>query len=230
MSAAQDATRADVQLDTRVLGPPDLEEAAALLARGFAEEPGNLVLVPDREARRVMVETSARASLRTLLPRGTVHGATVGGALAAIAVWHAPGVPKGSLADGLRGLAGVTANAWVLGPQLPHAASVVLGDPPAAARLVRWRRRMAARAAVGLTWNLAYLATAPEHRGRGAARALLDRQLTRCDEDGAAVWLEATDPVNPPIYERFGFVTVGHLEDAAWFPGWWVMRREPGGG
>jgi GNAT superfamily N-acetyltransferase len=230
MGAATAAARASVPLTTRVLGPPDLEDAAALLARGFAEEPGNLVLVPDREARRVMVETSARTSLRTLLPRGTVHGAIVDGALAAITVWHAPGVPKGSLVDGLRGLAGVTAHARVLGSQLPNAASVILGDTAAAARLVRWRHRTTARAAAGLTWNLAYLATDPEHRGRGAARALLDRQLTRCDEDGAAVWLETTDPVNPPIYERFGFRAVAHLEDAAWFPGWWVMRREPGGG
>jgi hypothetical protein len=40
-------------------------------------------------------------------------------------------------------------------------------------------------------------------------------------------WLETTDPANPPIYERFGFETVTHLEDAAWLPGLWVMRREP---
>jgi predicted acetyltransferase len=79
----------------------------------------------------------------------------------------------------------------------------------------------------GLTWHLAFLATAPEHRGRGLARQLLERQLDRCDEDAAAAWLETTDPVNPPIYERFGFATVAHVEDAAWLPGLWVMRREP---
>ena len=78
-----------------------------------------------------------------------------------------------------------------------------------------------------MVWYLAALATAPEHRGRGFARMLLDRQLARCDQDGAAAWLETTDPVNPPIYARFGFSTVAHIERAAWLPGFWVMRREP---
>jgi predicted acetyltransferase len=95
---------------------------------------------------------------------------------------------------------------------------------------VRERGRSFAGAARGTTWHLMFLATAPEHRGRGLARMLLDRQLRRCDEDDTAAWLETTDPVNPPIYERFGFETVAHIEDAAWLPGLWVMRREPGPG
>lgn len=84
-----------------------------------------------------------------------------------------------------------------------------------------------AEASRGTSWHLAMLATAPEHRGHGLARRLLERQLERCDEDGTAAWLETTEPVNPPIYERFGFRTVTHVEDAAWLPGYWVMRREP---
>lgn len=62
---------------------------------------------------------------------------------------------------------------------------------------------------------------------RVLARRLLDRQLVRCDEEGFAVWLETTDPANPPIYERFGLEVATHLEDAAWLPGWRAMRREP---
>jgi len=72
------------------------------------------------------------------------------------------------------------------------------------------------------------IGTLPEFRRKGLARILLEKQLNRCDQDGAAVWLEATDPVNPPIYERFGFETIAHIEGPNWLPGYWVMRRDPG--
>jgi predicted acetyltransferase len=78
-----------------------------------------------------------------------------------------------------------------------------------------------------LTWSLDLLGTLPGYRRRGLARALLDSQLGSCDEEGTAVWLEATDPVNPVIYERFGFQTVAHVDRPEWLPGYWVMRRDP---
>jgi len=45
--------------------------------------------------------------------------------------------------------------------------------------------------------------------------------------DRLLVCFETSDPVNPPIYERFGFETIIHVTDAAWLPGLWVMRRDP---
>jgi hypothetical protein len=47
---------------------------------------------------------------------------------------------------------------------------------------------------------------------------------------GCPQWLETTDPVNPPLYERFGFRAAAHLHQPAWWPGCWVMRRETQGG
>lgn len=211
----------------RALKPAEAREAAALLARGFAEEPGNVTLFPDPEARRVVFETSSYNMLRSTLPYGTVHVVEDGGSLAAIALWHPPGSSTTSLASVARGAAGKLANATTLARALPHKASVLLGVAPQAVGLARARGRAVAEASRGATWHLAFLATAPEHRGKGYARALLDRQLLRCDQDGAPVWLETTDPVNPPIYERFGFKTLTHIEHAAWLPGFWVMRREP---
>jgi GNAT superfamily N-acetyltransferase len=213
--------------EVRLLLPEDLPAAAELLARGFAEEPGNVALLPDPEARRVLVETSAASTLRTVLPYGSVHGALVGDELAAVAVWHPPGVATASLAGAAQGLLGVLANARTVAGALPHAAAVVASHSLAAVRLLQVRGRAVARASQGVCWHLAFLATAPDRRGRGLARSLLERQLARCDEDGAAAWLETTDPVNPPIYERFGFETVAHIDAAAWLPGHWVMRREP---
>jgi GNAT superfamily N-acetyltransferase len=213
--------------EVRVLGPADQGAAAALLALGFDEEPGNLALLPDPEIRRELIETSVASTLRSTLPLGTVHGAWVGGELAAIAIWHPPGVATISVREVAHTVRGAFSRPLLLARSLPHTASVIAPVLPQAAALVRRRRRAIARASQGSAWHLAFLATAPAYRGQGLARALLERQLRRCDEDGAVVWLETTDPVNPPIYERFGFDTVEHIEDAAWLPGFWVMRRAP---
>jgi GNAT superfamily N-acetyltransferase len=211
----------------RPLEPSEVPDAAALLARGFAEEPGNVALFPDPAARRMLHETTALQTIATLLPYGTVHVAEAGGELAAIALWHPPGVPTTSLTTVARSAVAKLSHPKLVASAVPRAASVVLRELPQAVALTRARKRAVRRASQGPTWHLAFLATAPEHRGKGLARALLDRQLQRCDEDGTAVWLETTDPVNPPIYERFGFDVVAHVTDAAWLPGYWVMRRAP---
>jgi GNAT superfamily N-acetyltransferase len=226
VGATSAATRTVLRPETRVLGLADLADATVMLARGFAEEPGSRVLFPDPEIRRAVLETGARDRIRAAVAHGTAHGAFVGDELAGVALWDPPGVPTITLAGALRTASHKLTNAPRFARGLPHAASVLLGAGTEGIALVRARTRGVRRASRGLTWHLAFLATAPEHRGQGLARALLDRQLRRCDEDGAAAWLETTDPVNPPIYERFGFDVVVHVERAAWLQGLWVMRRE----
>jgi GNAT superfamily N-acetyltransferase len=227
--AAATPSRAPVPASAtvRLLEPSEAPEAAALLARGFAEEPGNVALFPDPEARRMLHETTALQTIATLLRYGTVHVAEAGDELAALALWHPPGVPTTSLTAVARSAVARLSHPKLVASAFPRAASVILRELPEAIALTRTRQRAARRASQGPTWHLAVLATAPEHRGKGLARALLDRQLQRCDEDGTAAWLETTDPVNPPIYERFGFDVVAHVTDAAWLPGFWVMRRAP---
>jgi GNAT superfamily N-acetyltransferase len=225
--APRDATPAPITV--RPVVAEQLADAADLLARGFAEEPGNVALLPDPEARHRLMAAGARSVLRRTIPHGTVHAATVGDELAAIAIWEAPGVPAWTIRGAIGAVSSKLGQAPTLVRALPHKLSVIAGSMRPAVGLVRARQRAIETASTGLTWHLAFLATAPEHRGRGLARQLLERQLSRCDEDGAAAWLETTEPVNPPIYERFGFTTVARVEDAAWLPGLWVMRREPGG-
>jgi GNAT superfamily N-acetyltransferase len=220
-----DERRADGQV--RVLGDPDLDEAAVLLARGFAEEPGNRALLPDPELRRRALELGARMQISVVLPYATVHGVDLEGRLAGIAVWHPPQVEPKALAALPRFGLDLVVEAPVLARGTPHVLSVVRRHLRATPRLIRARSRAVKEASRGPAWYLAILATDPDARGRGLARLLLDHVLDRCDEDGLAAWLETTDPVNPPLYEHFGFRSVLHLEDAAWLPGYWVMRREP---
>jgi ribosomal protein S18 acetylase RimI-like enzyme len=203
----------------------DLDAVADVLARGFAQDPSNLVLLPDPETRTRVLRTASRLELSSTMPLGSVQVATVDGVIGGVAIWHPPGRSTSIGALGRALVHAAPALPSLLRP-MPHKASVLLRHSPEAVPLVLARRRAVARASAGLTWHLAFLATTPEYRGRGLARRLLDRQVARCDEDGAAAWLETTDPVNPPIYEKFGFTTIGHIAQAAWLPGLWVMRRE----
>lgn len=227
MTAVDLARPLELRTAVRVLDARDAPAAAALLARGFAQEPGGVALLRDPVTRDLLLRSSAAEELRSVLPLGTVHGVVVDGSLAAIAVWHPPGVAPTSLPTRVRKVAAALPHARRLAAAAPTIAVTVLGNARSGRALQRERARAVAEASRGTSWHLAMLATAPEHRGHGLARRLLGRQLDRCDEDGTAAWLETTEPVNPPIYERFGFRTVTHVPDAAWLPGYWVMRREP---
>jgi GNAT superfamily N-acetyltransferase len=219
--------RAPTRSEVRLLTRGDLDDAVDVLVRGFAEEPGNLALFPDPEVRRVLWELNAHQALEETIRLGTVHAAMVDDEVAALALWHPPGVhPSGAL-DRIRLLRHALPHTATLARGLPPAARVALPHLLPALRIARARNAAVKTATREPTWHLAYLAALPEHRGKGLARRLLDRQLARCDEDRLPVWLETTDPVNPPIYERFGFETIAHITDAAWLPGFWVMRREP---
>lgn len=215
------------QIAVRPLTPDHLDDAAEVLALAFSEEPGNRVLLPDPDDRLRLLRTAARNQLRAGLPLGTVHVATLEDRLGGVAIWHPPGPRSTSLPATLRAAGDTLTGVPSLARQLPTAATVLARNLPEAVPMVLRRRRGVAHASAGASWHLAFLATDPDLRGRGLARALLDRQLTRCDEDHAPAWLETTDPVNPPLYERFGFLVTTHLDRAAWLPGLWIMRREP---
>jgi GNAT superfamily N-acetyltransferase len=211
----------------RVLGQADAPAAVTLLASAFDQEPAKLTMLPDSGIRRTVLEMSVKARLYATLPYGTVHGASIDGELGAIALWYPPGVSKLSISGAARAVFAWLGNSPAMARAFPHMARVLSSDLPGALELAKRRGPAIARASRGITWQLELLGTLPEHRRKGLARSLLERQLQRCDQDGAAAWRETTDPVNPPIYERFGFETIAHIDGPRWLPGYWVMRREP---
>ncbi len=54
-------------------------------------------------------------------------------------------------------------------------------------------------------YYLSLLGTDPAHRGKGVGLALLKQTLTRADEDDVPAYLEASNPANVALYERYGF-------------------------
>lgn len=217
----------DTSVSLRLLTATDATAAAGVIVRAFDEDAVLRLLLPDAKARRRMARWMARWYVRVALPYASVWGAELDGRLQGVAVWHPPGVSPGSLQatrDALRELP--SALPALVRLPTPLAATLV-HEPRPLLELLRSQSQAGKHAASGPAWYLAYLAVDPDAQGRGLARLLLDHVLTRCDEDGTAAWLQTTDPRNPPLYERFGFHTTGHVPPAERLPGVWVMRREP---
>ena len=61
-------------------------------------------------------------------------------------------------------------------------------------------------------WYLPAIGVDPMRQGHGYGSALLTRALERCDRDHAVAYLEATNPRNIPLYQRFGFEIIGRLQ------------------
>jgi GNAT superfamily N-acetyltransferase len=75
-------------------------------------------------------------------------------------------------------------------------------------------------------WYLAMIGVDPARQGRGYGSAILSAALKRCDEEGVIAYLESSNPKNLPLYARFGFEVVGHVQPRD-FPGVHPMVRQP---
>lgn len=211
----------------RVLTAANVSAAAQLVARSFDEDPGSAAFVADPMHRLRLNELSSRRALQAALPYAAVYGVEVDAELAGVAIWHPPAARMTSLSASTQYYRALVQDLPVLPPVLARLIRTLVKERRAVLRLLGQRRDAVRQASAGATWHLAVLATDAAHRGRGLARLLVDHVLERCDADGLAVWLETTSPVNPPIYERFGFRTVAQIDEGRDLPTWWVMRRPP---
>jgi GNAT superfamily N-acetyltransferase len=223
MTAPATATAARL----RILADSDVASAARLLGRSFDDDPGSVVFVDDPQLRLRLNELSSARALRAALPHASAYGAEIDEGLAGVAIWHPPGTKSGSVSASVRYARALAGELPELPPVVARLATTLITDLPAARRLTARRRDAVRRASSGASWHLAVLATDAAYRGRGVARLLIEHVLHRCDADGLPAWLETTNPVNPAIYERFGFTTVAEIGGGRGLPTWWVMRREP---
>lgn len=194
-----------------LLTDDDLPAAVDVFARAFADAGMTQLITSDPGKADRMLRKEARTHLRRFRRYGHVFGAFDGERLRGVALWLPPGVRVSDVvippADVLPGVLGMLARS--------RFAVVAFG--------VR-RARAVARAAPG-RWHLAFLATDPEHQGRGVGRRLLEHVLDRLDGDGASAWLECERP-NVALYERFGFTVVGSYAVRR-LPQMLVMQRDP---
>ena len=76
-------------------------------------------------------------------------------------------------------------------------------------------------------WYLAVIGSDPLVRGKGFGQLLMRSRLDRCDAEHAPAYLESSNPVNVPYYERFGFEVTGELKLPGGGPSLIPMWRRP---
>lgn len=76
-------------------------------------------------------------------------------------------------------------------------------------------------------YYLSLLGTHPDRRGRGEGMALLADNLARIDAEGAAAYLESSNPANDHRYARHGFVRTGEFSAPGGQPIVGCMWRDP---
>jgi GNAT superfamily N-acetyltransferase len=74
-------------------------------------------------------------------------------------------------------------------------------------------------------WYLAIIGSNPTVRGAGFGHALMRSRLDRCDAQQTPAYLESTNSVNVPYYERFGFEVTRELVVPGGGPTLWAMWR-----
>ena len=61
-------------------------------------------------------------------------------------------------------------------------------------------------------WYLPLIGVDPRFQGRGVGSLLMKHALAVCDREGAAAYLESSNPMNIPFYERHGFDILGEIQ------------------
>jgi GNAT superfamily N-acetyltransferase len=76
-------------------------------------------------------------------------------------------------------------------------------------------------------WYLGYLGTRRDRQGQGLGTRMLREVLAGLDTDGVPAYLESSNELNLPFYQRNGFRVVGELQALGHGPTIWRMWREP---
>jgi len=181
----------------------ELDAAAALLARAFAEQPLMSFLLggPGRERElRLIFGALCRDAWRA----GCVEAVD-----GAVAVWLAPGAHPSPLRREAR--------------LLPSWGRLAAARPRAIPRLLRASAALDALHPAGPHWFLSLLGTEPGLQGRGLGGALLEHGLRRAEADGVPVHLDTDHPRNVAWYRRFGFEVTAEVRVMAGAPQSWGM-------
>ncbi len=188
-----------------------LDDAAAALARAFQDDPLQTYVLPDPAERAARSPGHFAPILRYGLRFGEVW--TTEGAPLGAAVWLPPGE-------------------WEVTPE--RAAAAGLDDLPRAIGEGAAERFFAALGAVEPYhreipphWYLMVIGVAPEGRGRGLGRALIQPMLDRADAAGVPCYLETAQPGNVAFYEHLGFTQLKNVVEPQSNLGLWTFRRDP---
>lgn len=174
------------------------ELASSLLAQAFADDPVIRWVQPDRSTDRAF----HRATLRWAHPHGVVDVAMRDGVGVGAAIWDPPGATLSGVETARMAAAftRVLGSAFVRGAIVDKMCDERRPDEP--------------------HWYLAELGAAVQ--GMGVGTTLLRAGVDRAD---GLAYLESSNEINVPLYERFGFVVTGEIHLPRGGPTLWTMER-----
>ncbi|MCX8563794.1 GNAT family N-acetyltransferase [Mycolicibacterium mucogenicum] len=199
------------EIQTRAATRADIGDLSHTLARAFADDPVMKWMIPDdRVRRRRLPRVFAALTKYQHLDHGGVEIASSADGIGAAALWDPPGTWQQTRGDELR-----TAPIMLL----TLGTAVLRGQ--AAAELMKKHHPEEPH------WYLAVIGSDPTVRGGGFGQALMRSRLDRVDAEHAPAYLESSNPVNVPYYERFGFEVTGEMVLPGGGPSLIPMWRQP---
>jgi GNAT superfamily N-acetyltransferase len=171
-------------MDAQPLDRAGVADAATVLARALADDPGWIYVFPDDATRLPRLTKLLRLSIAPYVAMGASYAI----AGAAGAIWGPPGRHDLPMMTQLGLLPRL---GWIVGRRTP--------------RGLRMIRAMAAGTPKEPHHYLAVLGVDPAHQGKGKGVAVLAPTLARCDDARELAWLESTNPKNHSFYRRIGF-------------------------
>lgn len=199
------------QVPTRPATRSDIGALSKVLARAFHDDPVMRWMFPDeRTRRRRLPRLFAALTRHHHLSRGGVEVAAHTDGIGAVALWDPPGTWQESRAEWLRS-----------GPAMLLAMGAAVRRGMIADELMKKHHPEEPH------WYLAIIGSDPTVRGGGYGQALMHSRLDRCDAEHAPAYLESSNPVNVPYYQRFGFEVTGEVELPDGGPSLIPMWRPP---
>lgn len=195
------------------LDPADVEAAAGVLVRSFADDPGLHFVFPDPADLERLGPSLAHAVIRYALRCGAplVTPDEVRGA----ALWFPPDAPQPTHDDLVEtGLAAVPGQ---IGPEAWGRFQ----------RLLDHLDALHPHYAPEPHWYLAMLGVDPAWQRQGLGEALMRPVFAAADRDGLSCYLEAPTESNARYYERRGFRVLAETDVPGSDIHVWLMRREP---
>jgi GNAT superfamily N-acetyltransferase len=184
--------------------PQDRERVISAIVLSFVNDPVARWSWPDPHNYLTSFPVFANAFGGKAFDHGTAHTVAnfSGGAL-----WLPPGVQPNEAA-----LAGLMERS--LGPKRLQVAATMM-------------EQMQSYHPAEPHWYLPLIGVDPAKQRRGYGSSLLSHALERIDQERRAAYLESTNPVNVPLYQRDGFEVLGTIQvDEA--PPLFAMLRQPG--
>ncbi|MFF3885238.1 GNAT family N-acetyltransferase [Streptomyces sp. NPDC001914] len=198
----------------RVAGEADRELVVRLLDEAFQDDPVSNWVFPDPARRRAKHPRLMAAFTDVVLAEGRVDLAEDG---SACALWLSVPATGNHEGDGEGEEAGEDGPAQLREAVDPDNERVELIGRLTAAVHPEGR-------AHEYLWMIGVM---PQRQGEGLGGALIEAVLDRCDREGVAAYLEASNARSRALYERLGFALAGRPLDLPDGPRMWPMWREP---